>query len=111
MRRFVYQLVERLGDPDSGLSRNRHFATLSGPSGRRALKLHRHLAALESDLAKYGEGASIAVTHDADDLLVTVRVAALKLVRTARLSPEDLAVVRRRGGALASVIAGAKAEP
>lgn len=105
MRRFVYQLVERLGDPRAGLSRNRHFALLSSPSGKRALKLHRHLRSLEQDLARHGERAQLKVEAGPGGLVVRLELPALKLVRTALLTEDDVEVVLRHGGRLAEALA------
>jgi len=50
MADFVTQAVRRLRE-DPGFSRNRFFAALSSPEGRRAMRIHRHLRSLERDLA------------------------------------------------------------
>jgi hypothetical protein len=105
MRRFVYQLVDRLSNPRAGLSRNRHFALLATPSGQRALKLHRHLRSLETDLARYGARARLTVAPAAEAFVVRLEIPALKLVRTATLTAEDLDVVVHHEGPLAEALA------
>lgn len=103
MRRFVYQLVERLREPDSGLSRNRHFALLASPAGQRALKLHRHLASLEKDLARH-PGARLAVAPHAGGVELRLELPALKATRTARLTAEDVRLVAAGEGPLAEAL-------
>lgn len=103
MRRFVYQLVERLHEPDSGLSRNRHFALLSSPAGKRALKLFRHLRSLEQNLARHKD-AKLSLEPKDSDLEVRLEIPSLKLVQTARLTPEDVRIVADGTGPLAEAL-------
>ncbi len=49
---FVRRLVERLHDPRSQLSRNRHFHAFENPQGRAALRISKRLKALQADIAK-----------------------------------------------------------
>jgi hypothetical protein len=51
MANFVERAVLRLRQ-EPGFSRNRHFAALSSPEGRRALRIHRHLRSIAHDLAR-----------------------------------------------------------
>ncbi len=103
MRRFVYQLVQRLGEPEAGLSRNRHWATLETPAGERARHLHRHLAALAEDLSRHPD-ATIALSTEGTTHLLRITLPKLKLVRTAALTDEDLEIIALRGGPLAEAI-------
>lgn len=111
MRRFVYQLVDRLADPDSGISRNRHFALLSSPAGARARKLFRHLESIERDLERWGDEAQVTASRDGAETVLRVEIPPLRLVRTARLTDDDLAVVRRHPGPLADRLAAALPTP
>ncbi len=104
MRRFVYQLVDRLRDPSARLSRNRNFTLLASPSGERALRVHRHLRSLEHDYARHRESSQLRVEERAGGVRVVLEVAALKLVRTALLSDDDLAIVIDSGGPLAEAL-------
>ncbi len=47
---FVERAVLRLRQ-EPGFSRNRHFAAFSSPEGQKALRIHRHLRAIERDLS------------------------------------------------------------
>ena len=109
MKRFVYQLVERLADPATPLSRNRHFALFSTPAGRRALRLHRHLASLAADLTKHREEASLAVDEKEGGLEVRVEIPSLNVVRTAFLTSDDVSVLDRARGPLWEALAPARA--
>jgi len=66
---FVSQAVRRLRE-DPGFSRNRFFAALSSPEGRRAMRIHRHLRSLERDLAA-GHAATVAA--EAERIRLTLR--------------------------------------
>lgn len=68
VRDFIERVVLRLR-AGPGFSRNRHFATLSSPEGRRALRIHRHLRSIEQDLAA---GASASVGRDAERVRITI---------------------------------------
>lgn len=110
MRRFVYELVDRLHEPAAGLSRNRHTTLFSTPAGRRALHLFRHLRSLEVDLQRHGEGAKLSLSEQDHGLELRLEVPALRLVRTARLTPEDVQLVVRRGGLLGEWLSATREE-
>lgn len=100
MRRFIYQLVDRLADTDSGLSRNRHFALFATPSGARALQLHRRLSGLRNELAQHGDSALLSVAPHEAGVEIRLEIPPLKLVRTSLLSADDVAVLLRHAGPL-----------
>lgn len=103
MRSVVYQLVTRLAEPGSGLSRNRHFALFASPAGRRALRIRRHLASLARDYRKHGAEAALDVRElGAGAVEVRLEIPSLKLVRTARLLAEDVEVLRADAEPLAA---------
>ena len=95
MRSFVYQLVQRLSEPDSGLSRNRQTALLSSPAGARARRLFRHLRSLAQDAARNDAQARLTVVPQGDGWQVRVELPTLKMVRVASLSREDLSFLAR----------------
>jgi hypothetical protein len=49
---FVRRLIQRLNDPSSPLTRNRHFHTFDTPEGRLALRTSRRLKALRKDILR-----------------------------------------------------------
>ena len=69
MADFVTQALRRLRE-DPGFSRNRFFAALSSPEGRRAMRIHRHLRSLERDLAA---GQTATVEAGPDRVRLTLR--------------------------------------
>lgn len=105
MRRFVYQLVARLSDPRTELSRNRHHELLTSPSGRRAVRLSRHLSSLERDYARHQAAATLDVRRTGDGLELRLEIPALKLVRVAALTADDLAILRTHDGPLRDALA------
>ncbi len=80
---FVTQAVRRLR-ADRRFSRNRFFAALSSPEGRRAVRIHRHLRALERDLAT---GWTLRVDRERDRFRLTLR--GRRAERVAWLSPGE----------------------
>lgn len=67
MSPFVRRLVERLFEPDSGLSRNRHFHTFDNEEGREALRISRRLKALATDIERCrASGGTPAITRTTD---------------------------------------------
>lgn len=67
MSPFVRRLVERLFEPDSGLSRNRHFHTFDNEEGREALRISRRLKALATDIDRCrASGGVPAITRTTD---------------------------------------------
>lgn len=104
MRRFVYQLVDRLGDPGAPLSRNRHFALFSTPAGAHALRVHRYLRSLERDLARHADALLVAEARG-PEVELRLEIPSLRLVRTARLTPDDLRSICRHEGPLPDALA------
>ncbi|MCA3011579.1 MAG: hypothetical protein INH41_04175 [Myxococcaceae bacterium] len=90
---FVRRLVERLFDPASGLSRNRHFHTFDNPEGRQALALARRLEALADELSACRASGDAPVVSRSPDLpgRVTIVVPRSRLdsTRTAYLSEAE----------------------
>src|SRR5207248_9559457 len=64
---YVRRLIQRLADPKSPLSRNRHFHTFDNPEGRYALKMSKRLKALQRDiLACLAEGRAASCVKQID---------------------------------------------
>jgi hypothetical protein len=67
---FVERLVARMRG-EGGLSRNRHFQSLSSPEGQKALRIHRHLRSIERDI----DGGAVAqVDHEPLRVCLTLRM-------------------------------------
>lgn len=99
---FVRRLVERLFEPGSPLSRNRHFHTFENPEGRRALKIRRRLLALEQAVAdcRAQGGAPRVERREADDGAVTValHLHAGGVSRTTWLEEDEFELLQRLPG-------------
>src|SRR6266850_4973897 len=94
MRGFLYRLVRRLREDARPLSRNRHFHAFTGETGR-ALRIDRHLRDLEQHLELLrarGERPRVRVLSGGSVQLI-LRHPTLAVVRTATLSPEEVALL------------------
>jgi hypothetical protein len=89
---FVRRLVERLHDPGSPLSRNRHFHAFENPQGRAALKISKRLRALQADIAKCQAEGSRTVARTRRDAEGKVRMEIeLKRLHARRVTQLDQA--------------------
>src|SRR4051812_21244383 len=94
MREFLYRLVQRLHDEARPLSRNRHFHTFAGETGR-ALRIDRHLRDLEQHLELLrarGERPRVRALSGGSIQLV-LRHPTLTGGGTATPSPEEVALL------------------
>jgi hypothetical protein len=101
MDAFVRRLVERLLEPSEPLSRNRHFHTFETPEGRRALRLAKRLRGLAADVQRCVERGSppeVRTDARAEEVRIALHFDALAARRTAYLSPEEYALLRRVPG-------------
>ncbi len=85
---FVARVIRRLRE-EPGFSRNRHFVAFSSPEGRRALRIHRHLRSIETDLTR---GCSATVEQTAGRVRVTLR--SKSSLRMAWLSHDEYRILR-----------------
>lgn len=90
---FVRRLVERLFDPSSGLSRNKHFHTFDNEEGRAAWKVTKRLKALASDIeACHRDGGRPRVersTSSRGEVRVELHLERLKTRRSTRLDEAE----------------------
>jgi len=96
VREFLYRLVQRLQEEARPLSRNRHFHAFAGEA-RRALRIDRHLRDLAQHLEllrERGERPRIRFLPGGSVQLV-LKHPTLSVVRTATLSPEEVALLAR----------------
>lgn len=96
MRDFLYRLVARLHDEARPLSRNQHFHVFDG-SGKRALRIDRHLRDLETQLTRMrerGERPRVRALPGGGTQLV-LREPKVSVVRTATLTPEETELLRQ----------------
>lgn len=90
---FVRRLVERLFQPDAGLSRNRHFHTFDNPEGRVALRISKRLRALAKDIeACHHEGGKPTIARATDPhgkVHIEISLARLKSRRTTTIDEAE----------------------
>src|SRR5205814_7596864 len=94
MRELLYRLVRRLREEARPLSRNKHFHAFTGEAGR-ALRIDRHLRDLEQHLEMLrarGERPRVRRLEGGSVQLV-LQHPSLSVVRTATLSPEEVAML------------------
>ncbi|HXL40621.1 MAG TPA: hypothetical protein VN928_08715 [Myxococcales bacterium] len=96
MREFLYRLVRRLHEETRPLSRNKHFHAFAGEAGQ-ALRIDRHLRDLEQHLEllrERGERPRVRALRGGTVQLI-LKHPTLAVVRTATLSPEEVALLAR----------------
>jgi hypothetical protein len=94
MREFLYRLVRRLHEEARPLSRNKHFHAFTGEAGR-ALRIDRHLRDLAQHLEllrERGERPRVRPLGGGAVQLI-LHHPTLAVVRTATLSPEEVALL------------------
>jgi len=100
---FVRRLVERMLDPSSPLSRNRHFHTFATPEGRRALRLVGRIRSLERDiaacLAEGGSPQAVSAKGAGGEVQVEVRLDRIKTAHRAKLDRAEFELLCRLPGA------------
>jgi hypothetical protein len=99
---FIRRLIERLHDPATPLSRNRHFHTFDTPEGRRAIKTSRRLKSLQRDLlALAKEGRRARVTRSGGkqgEARIEIQMERVKGRRTTVLEPDEFALLEKLPG-------------
>ena len=94
MSGFVNRLVQELLAPTRALSRNRHFDTFDDASGRRALRVSRHLRSLERAILAPAERPPQASREERDGQpVVRLELSAYRVRRVAYLSPEEFGLL------------------
>ena len=90
---FVRRLVERLFEPDAGLSRNRHFHTFDNAEGRLALRITKRLRALAKDIeACHHDGGRPTIARATDargKVRVEIGLSRLKSRRTTTIDEAE----------------------
>lgn len=87
---FVRRLVERLFEPDSGLSRNRHFHTFDNEEGRLAIRISKRLRALAKDIDDcHREGGRPSVSRASGKVRIEIGLNRLKTHRTTTIDEAE----------------------
>jgi hypothetical protein len=101
MRAFVLKLVEQLVSESRTLSRNRHFDTFNDPLGRWALRVSKHLRALEREILetqRRGQPATVSREERDGTVVIRLDVPSMRARRVAYLSPPEFEILLGRPG-------------
>lgn len=94
----LYTIVERLrAQPVQEGSRNKKMYNFSDPTALRALRIHRHLRALESDILEHGKKRTVSLSTDenSDQIVISIRNEEVHCCRVAYLSPREFRLLRQ----------------
>jgi hypothetical protein len=93
----LYSIVERLRDQPKDSSRNKQFYNFSDPTALRALRIHRHLKALEDEILDPEVKRTITIHPDprSDQVVLTIHNEEIHCCRVAYLTQEEFGFLRR----------------
>ena len=101
MRGFVRKLVEQLVAGTGELSRNRHFDTFDDATGRRALRVSRHIRALEKAILQSREQGVRPTVHTEESdgqVVIRVEVARMRARHVSYVSRDEFEILLARPG-------------
>jgi hypothetical protein len=93
----LYLIVERLRDEPKDGSKAKKIYNFSDPTALRALRIHRHLKALEQDIleAQGPEQISLRPAPDTQHVVLSIRNDEIHCSRVAYLSQRELRLLRK----------------
>lgn len=93
----LYSIVERLREQTKDSSRNKQFFNFTDPVALRALRIHRHLRALEEEILDPITKRTITVCFDprSGRIVLNIRNDEIHCSRVAYLTQEEYAFLRR----------------
>lgn len=97
----LYSIVEKLRARPKQSSRNKGKYNFSDPTALRALRIHRHLRALEQDILDHaGKGngrpaVTMELDNDSDQIVIRVRNDEIHCSRVAYLTAKEFAFLRK----------------
>jgi hypothetical protein len=93
----LYVIVERLRAQPLQTSRGKKMYNFSDPTALRALRIHRHLRALENDILEHAgtRAISLAPAEDSDQIVISIRNDLVHCRRMAYLSPKEFRLLRK----------------
>lgn len=96
-REKMYMIVERLRSQPRDGSRNKKFYNFSDPTALRALRIHRHLRAIESDILEHGDARviSLRAEENGDQVIISIRNDEVHCRRIAYLSRREFRLLRK----------------
>ncbi len=93
----LYLIVEKLrAQPLENSARKKKY-NFSDPTALRALRIHRHLRALEDDILEHGpkKGVSMTADKNSDQIIISIRNEEIHCCRVAYLTPRELRLLRK----------------
>ncbi len=93
----LYLIVEKLrAQPLENSARKKKY-NFSDPTALRALRIHRHLRALEDDILEHGPKRGVSMTADknSDQIIISIRNEEIHCCRVAYLTPRELRLLRK----------------
>ncbi len=93
----LYSIVERLREQTKDSSRNKQFFNFTDPVALRALRIHRHLRALEEEILDPTTKRTITICFDprSGRIVLNIRNDEIHCSRVAYLTQEEYTFLRR----------------
>ncbi len=93
----LYLIVERLQAQPKQNSRNKKMYNFSDPTALLALRIHRHLRALESDILEHANkrAISLSANKDRNKIVISIRNDEIHCCRVAYLSQREFKMLRK----------------
>jgi len=93
----LYIIVERLRSTPKPTSKQKQAYNFSDPTALRALRIHRHLRALETDILEDRDKKKISLSRAEDDsrIVLCIRNEEIHCSRVAYLTPQEFTMLRR----------------
>ncbi|MFN2167131.1 MAG: hypothetical protein ACK2U9_12825 [Anaerolineae bacterium] len=93
----LYGIVEKLRAQPKQTSAAKKRYNFSDPTALRALRIHRHLRALESDILEHGPKRAVSLEADenSDAIVISIRNEEIHCCRVAYLSPREFRLLRK----------------
>lgn len=110
MDAFLRRLVQRLNDPDTPLTRNRHFHTFETPEGKRALRISKRLRVLQREIldcsangyqptfSPLTSAVGSATTPAANEFRIELKLEHLRGIRTSLLTMDEFQLLTELPG-------------
>ncbi len=97
----LYLIVEKLRKYPKENSRNKRKYNFTDPTALRALRIHRHLRALENDILEHGQNGNgkraISLQRDSksDQVVISIKNDEVHCCRVAYLTPVEFSILRK----------------
>jgi hypothetical protein len=93
----MYGIVEKLRKYPKENSRNKKMYNFTDPTALRALRIHRHLKALENDILESSGARAVTLSADpaTESIVISIRNEAVHCNRVAYLTPREFRLLRK----------------